>query len=241
MSLLARVGRALQPPRHSEPDGATAYGMAGEALAREVMDRDGYFAVYNRIVPHPEQSGRFLEADAIIYAEGSLFCVEVKRYRGTLGWCDEGGKRRLVQLKPGNYGEGIFEQTHPDPLGKTKFYIHSLKDHLSKVDERFSRLYFHPLVAFVTEDCEISGVRDFDAGYVGLGELAAFVSYNSNERFAERKSRWIVERLSGLAGWDRVITAGGGEHYGILGGQSLTLQDRHAGAGGEIWRQVLGG
>lgn len=225
MSLLARIGRALQAPRRSEPDEATAYGMAGEALALDLMDRDGYFAVHNRIVPHPEQSRRFLEADAIIYAEGSLFCVEVKRYRGTLGWLDDGGKRRLLQLKPGNYGEGVFEQTHPDPLGKTKFYIHCLKDHLSGVDERFSRLYFRPLVAFVTEDCEISGVRDFDAGYVGLGELAAFVSYNRNERFAERKSRWIVDGLSELAGWDRLITAGGAEHYGILGGRLLTLQD----------------
>lgn len=90
MSLLARIGRAVQVPRLSEPDGATSYGMAGEALARDLMDRDGYFAVYNRIVPHPEQEGRFLEADAIIYAEGSLFCVEVKRYRGTLEWSHKG-------------------------------------------------------------------------------------------------------------------------------------------------------
>lgn len=83
MSLLARIGRALQVPRRSEPDGATAYGMAGETRARDLTDRDGYFAVHNRIVPHPQQRGMFLEADAIIYAEESLFCVEVKRYRRT--------------------------------------------------------------------------------------------------------------------------------------------------------------
>lgn len=205
--------------------------MRGEELARRHLHREDYQVIHNPIVPHPAKAGQFLETDAIVYGEGSLFCVEVKRYRGWLHWSYAGnGKRELLQRKPGNYGEAVFDHRHPDPLARTKSYINNLKRHLSGVDERFGRLYFILVVAFVTEDCEIGGVHDFEGGYIALAELEAFISNSRNEQFAGRKSRWIVEGLSGLAGWDRVITRGGAEHYGVLGGEGVTLLD---GSGGK--------
>lgn len=70
-----------------------------------------------------------------------------------------------------------------------------------------------------------SRTSPFEGGYIPVSELEAFIRANGNERFADRKSRWIVEGLGGLPGWDRVIDSGGAEHYGILAGEGLTLAD----------------
>lgn len=230
MSLLARIGRALQSPRHVAVDGAKAYGAAGETMARHVLDGTDYYACYNPIVPHPEKAGKFLETDAIVYGEGSLFCVEAKRYRGALEWSYRSdGSRRLLKYKAGNYGEGVFERSFPDPLAKTKFYISILKRYLARVDDRFGRLYFHPVVAFVGEKGEISGVRCFDEGYIGLEELAGFIQSRRNDRFAARRSRWIVEGLENLPGWDVVTCSDGERHYGTLAGEGIALDEPSGG------------
>lgn len=226
MSLLARIGRALQSPRRIPVDGAKSYGAGGEEMTRCVLDGTGYYVRYNPVVPHPERPGGFLETDAIVYGEGSLFCVEAKRYRGRLAWSyRQDGKRDLLKYKTGNYGEGIFEESHPDPLARTKFFISQLKRTLAEEDERFGRLYFHPVVAFAGDEGKISEVHCFEDGYVTLGELPAFIHSWRNERFADRRSRWIVDGLEGLPGWDRVIDRQGVEHYGVLGGQGVTLLD----------------
>lgn len=169
MSVLARIGRALQRPRRIELDGATRYGMRGEELAQRYLNKEDYQVVHNPIVPHPREARQYLETDAIVYAEGSVFCVEIKRYRGRLQWSrSANGKHQLIQYKPGNYGEAVFERTHPDPLAKTKFYINNLKRFLSRVDGRFGTLYFTPVVAFITEDCEIDEVHDFEGVKSGV-------------------------------------------------------------------------
>lgn len=225
MSILARIGRALQRPRRVPVDGAVAYGAAGERMTRDVLEDTGYHVCFNPIVPHPEKPGRFLETDAIVYGEGSLFCVESKRYRGDLAWSyKKDGKRNLVKHKAGNYGEGIFEKSYPDPLAKTKFFISCLKRALAEEDERFGRLYFHPVVAFAGDEGEISGVCSFEEGYVALPELPEFIYSRRNERFSSRRSRWIADGLEKLASWDVVIGRDGQRHYGTLVGEGLSLR-----------------
>ena len=55
---------------------------------------------------------------------------------------------RILQEKVGNYGEGIFTKEYPNPLKKTRYFLHRLKDYLSTRDTRFQRLHIIPVVGF---------------------------------------------------------------------------------------------
>ena len=240
MGILKRLTRALDALSNVRLDEVSAYGARGEATAQGVLSGEDYYSFFNRIIPHPRERGRFLETDAIIYAEGNVFCVEVKRYKGKIYFprktrevqrrknllifdyeaeemvTDGYDESRIIKEKMGNYGEGVFRKEFPNPLKKTKYYIHHLKQFLSRIDERFSGLFIIPVVGFSDAETDILAIHSMDQGLVYVSEIPGFIKCHRNERFANSPSRWIVDGLRQLPTWDRIQTRENEWLHGII-------------------------
>jgi hypothetical protein len=61
--------------------------------------------VANPVLLHPDGI-HFLESDFLLYAAGTLFCLEIKNYKGTIYYADD-NQAQIVQQKIGRYGEEI--------------------------------------------------------------------------------------------------------------------------------------
>ena len=230
MGTWRRLIRSLDALSNIRLDEVSAYGAEGEEQAQGFLAEEGYYSFFNRIIPHPQKQGVFLETDAIIYGEGNVFCVEIKRYKGRiyfppkskvvkvskkfLFWDYETEKTvfdgydnsRIVKAKEGNYGEGVFYKEFANPLGKTRYYIHHLKQFLSKIDQRFSRLFIIPVVGFSDTESDISAIRSLEEGLVYISEIPEFIRQHRNERFAASPSQWIIDSLGQVPTWDRILT-----------------------------------
>jgi hypothetical protein len=56
-------------------------GIAGEKYASQFLDPAAVAAfVANPVLPHPNNGRKYLETDLLVYAAGTLFCVEIKNY-----------------------------------------------------------------------------------------------------------------------------------------------------------------
>jgi|GEM_PF-1177252 len=230
MSTWRRLVRVLDALSNIKQDEVSVYGAEGEEQAREFLAEEGYYSFFNRIIPHPQKRGAFLETDAIIYGEGNVFCVEVKRLKGKiyfptkskvvkvnkrfLFWnyeteevvADGYDTSRIVKAKVGNYGEGMFYKEFANPLGKTRYYIHHLKQFLSVIDQRFSHLFIIPVVGFSDTESDISAIHSMEEGLVYISEIPEFIRQHRNERFAKLPSQWIVDGLGWVPTWDRILT-----------------------------------
>ena len=85
MSLVKRFIRYFQTNRASELEMRDLVGIAGEHYASQFLDPTVVAAyVANPVLPHPNNGQKYLETDLLVYAAGTLFCVEVKNYRGVI-------------------------------------------------------------------------------------------------------------------------------------------------------------
>ncbi len=230
MSIWQRLKRVFDALSSVELDEVSKYGAIGEKYAQGILSEDRWYTFFNRIIPHPQKKNAFLEADAIIYAEGNIFCVEIKRYKGRIyfpekyktvkvkkkfllwnyeteesvfnGYDDS----KIVKAKEGNYGEGVFYKEFPNPLKKTKYFIYNLKQYLSRIDDRFSRIYIIPIVGFSDTESDISGIHSVKDGIVYISEIPEVIKYHRNEKFANSPSKWIINSLKNIPTWDLILT-----------------------------------
>ena len=83
MSLVKRFIRLLQASSVRELQMRDLVGIVGEQYAAQFLDPTVVTAyVANPVLPHPNNGQKYLETDLLVYAAGTLFCVEVKNYRG---------------------------------------------------------------------------------------------------------------------------------------------------------------
>jgi len=216
MSVWQRLKRVIDTLSNIQLDDVSIYGAIGEKNAQSIISsKNKWDYVFNRIIPHPRKKNAFLEIDAVIYADGNVFCVEIKRYKGKIYFskrCNEKGifigndRSRIVIEKEGNHGEGIFYKEFPNPLNKTKYFIYNLKQYLSKIDNRFSRLCINPIVGFSDKESDISAIRSIKDGIGYISEIPKVVKYHRNEKFAHYPFNWIIDGLKKLPTWDFVLT-----------------------------------
>lgn len=247
MSFLDRLTRAFSTLSQVELDDRSRFGALGEQYAAQVIHDGESFWIHNPIIPHPTKPGYTLETDFLVYTRGNLFCVEIKTYKGRLsyppryrtvsieqrGWRglravpqtarDGYDDTRIVQEKVGNYGEGIFTTEHPNPLKKTRYFVHRLKDYLSKRETRFQRLHIIPVVGFA-DQTDISAIRSFETGMISVSELPAFFDRHTHPKFARNPSPWILEGLRWIPTWDLILTTKNEWINGIIQDRDLTFR-----------------
>ncbi|VVB94316.1 Nuclease-related domain protein [uncultured archaeon] len=240
MSIWQRLNRVFDALSNIELDEVSRYGAIGEEYAQSILSEDNCYTFINRIIPHPQKKTVFLEIDTIIYAEGNVFCVEIKNYKGKiyfperyktievekkfLFWkystvesvFDGYDDSKIVKEKEGNYGEGVFYMEFSNPLKKTKYFIYHLKQYLSKFDSRFSHLYIIPIVGFSDTESDISAIHSVKNGMVYVSEIQEVIKYYRNEKFANSPSTWIVNGLKKIPSWDIILTRKNERLYGII-------------------------
>jgi hypothetical protein len=122
MSLVKRFIRYLQTNRASELQMRDLVGIAGEQYAAKFLDPTAVASyVANPVLPHPNNGQKYLETDLLVYAAGTLFCVEIKNYRGVISHASASDPGQIVQQKIGRYGEAISRkapsESHPPGEG----------------------------------------------------------------------------------------------------------------------------
>ncbi|MBV9232017.1 MAG: NERD domain-containing protein [Chloroflexi bacterium] len=221
-------------------------GDQAEMYVRQVISSHGEGTLFRGpLVPSIDSRGcinGYREADFLVYTQGTVFCIEVKYYSGTItylpvyrpqqvwngysygqqnvfcGYDDS----KILQVKQGKRGESI-EATYPNPLKKTKNFINLLKKYVGRVEPRFQRLFLIPVVCF-GEKADIRAIYDFQAGIIHIEHLPMFFDQHRNPQFATTPSPWITETiLNKIPNWDRVQTTSGEWVNGILGEHYLTF------------------
>src|SRR5919199_920693 len=117
MSLRRRLQRVLDTVPSIELDEGSRFGADAEEDAERVLARTGGAVIRNPVLPHPRKAGAFLESDFLLYVQGCLFVVEIKSLRGRIAFAPGDGvgtpdRTRIVQAKPGNYGESDISAIH---------------------------------------------------------------------------------------------------------------------------------
>lgn len=231
MSFWDRIGRAFEALDDQAHYGLEAVVQSGLASGRRSLQDGGYHAWFDPIVPG--RDGSPFSVPAVVFAEGSLFCVDIRRWRGSLSfspiteevvvpvqkrflfWTYDGqevqkrtvgfDRSKIVQEKEGNYGEDVFYKTHRHPLGKPKAFIHALKDHLGRKEARWQRLRIYPVASFHGEEVDLGEVHSLEDGVISLNDFPRLAEYRRNQRFLHPSS-WILAGLNALPTWDRLIT-----------------------------------
>ena len=248
MSLFQRITRAFHTLSTIELDEQSRFGALGELYAEQILDDGQAICINNPIMPHPTKPGLFLESDFLIYTQGNLFCVEIKRYKGRLyypprervgqispprgplshpplqGFDDS----IIIQEKVGNYGEGIFLKEHRNPLRKTRYFIHHLKDYLCTIDARCKKVYIIPVVGF-SELADISAIYDIEAGMISTSQLPTFFERHSGPAAAAPPPSWLRSALYRVPTWDLILTTRNEWINGVITDHELLFQgtDRH--------------
>lgn len=218
MSLIRRVKRYLQAERLPQLAMVDRVGIDGEYYAGEFLRPPLVVTrIANPVLPHPNGSQLFLESDFLVYAAGTVFCVEIKNYRGII-FPAENYPSQIVQQKIGRYGEEIPAKWHRNPLQQAKGFIFRLKQYLAAhVNARFGNLYIVPVAAFVrNQDTDISRIWNPKHGIIYVDELPQFLCANGNPRFAAKPSRWLLDGLEKVPRADVMVTASGDIFRGFL-------------------------
>ncbi len=228
MSFWNRLGRVFEALDDKSRYGADAFGRKGVLEGQSRLGEDGLKAWIDPVVTG--RNGKPFSIPALVWGEGSLFCVDFRHWVGRLEFkavtktievkekvlfwdvTREEEERvgtdytQIVKTKDGNWGEGSFEMTFKHPLTKPKAYIHALKSELAKQDDRWARFPIHPVVCFAGEHIDLGGVHSLSRGLIYPGELPEFIRQKQNEKFVGRPSTWMIRSLDGLSTWDRVQT-----------------------------------
>ena len=192
------------------------------------MEESGQQVWFDPVVPG--RDGRPFSIPAIIWAEGSLFIVDFRRWKGSLSfhtktaqvkvkknflwWDYETTEERVIGLdtskivkrKDGNYGEDTFVSTMNNPVARPTAFLHALKNWLGERDSRWKRLKLHPVVAFIDDETKLGPVRSIESGIVMLADLPELVRDRRNDQFLGAPAPWISEALDTLPSWDRLVT-----------------------------------
>ncbi|WP_165423062.1 nuclease-related domain-containing protein [Ktedonosporobacter rubrisoli] len=222
-------------------------GDQAEMYARQIISRYGEGVLLRGpLVPSIDSYGRidgYRESDFLVYTQGTVFCVEVKHYAGTITYLPRYAPRqmgysygfrnqrviasydtsKLLQIKQGRRGETV-EKTYLNPLKKTRSFILLLKKYVGRIEPRFQRLYIIPVVCF-SHQADIRAIYNFQEGMIQIEQLPDFFLQHRNERFAAQPSPWIAETiLNKIPNWDRVLTTNGEWINGILVEPYLTFR-----------------
>jgi hypothetical protein len=243
VSVWRRLQRALDTVPSIELDDGSRFGADGEDDAERVLAGTGGHVTRNPVLPHPRKAGAFLESDFLLYAQGCLFVVEIKSLRGRISFAPVDGaaspdRTRIVQAKPGNYGEGVFCKEYPNPLAKTRSFIHHLRDYLAHSDPRFRGLTMVPVVGFSALS-DISAVHGFEEGMLHVWEIPSFVAARATGRSGAPPPGWVVEGLARVPTWDRVQTTRGEWINGVLVDEAFVFQEPDSGPCSVPYAEIL--
>jgi hypothetical protein len=128
-----------------------------------------------------------------------------------------------LKQKEGNYGEDTFYKTLRNPKGKVTGYTMALKNYLANVEIKWKKAWIYPLVVFVGGDVDLGQLHSFENGMIYLADFPDYVKFRRNEKFAKFPSKWIVDGLSSLPTWDRVITRTNEPFQGFLQEKLITV------------------
>jgi hypothetical protein len=207
MSLIRRFKRYFQAEHVPQLAMIDRAGIGGEQYADQFLEPPLVVSrIANPVLLHPDGL-HFFESDFLVYAAGTLFCLEIKNYKGTIYYANDDGAQ-IVQQKIGRYGEEIPAKWHRNPLRQAKSFVFHLKRYLAThVDKRFAGLYIVPVAAFVRNgDTDIGPIWNGDEGIVYVDELPSFFQAKYNPKFAERPSRWIIDGLEKVPRPDVMVT-----------------------------------
>ena len=231
---------------HSDERERARIGDQAEMYVRQVISSYGEGTLLRGpLIPNIDNYGRvdgFRESDFLVYTQGTVFCIEVKYYAGTItylplysssqAWYGNASTTqrvfqgydtsKIMQVKSGRHGE-LIEKTYNNPLKKTKSFIGLLKKFVAHLEPRFQRLFIIPVVCF-DKQADIRAIYNFQEGIIQIEQLPTFFLQHRNEQFASRPSPWISETiLNKIPNWDRVQTTGGEWINGILVEPHLTF------------------
>ncbi|OMH41219.1 nuclease-related domain-containing protein [Desulfurobacterium indicum] len=202
----------------------------------------------NRLIPDKKNYRWFGEIDAVIYGEGNVYCVEVKRYKGIIDFLQK--KRvitkkslifkREIEIESGEIDDSkivVYRKTYdyedskiyPNPMLRTKSRIEKLKEYLISKDRRFVKVAFIPVVAFCDGDSDISKIHSFDKGFIYVSEILDFIKFCKNKRFAEVYQSWIKDGIESLPTWDYIKNTEGEWIYGELVEDEFSCKTREDG------------
>ncbi|WP_457570162.1 nuclease-related domain-containing protein [Desulfurobacterium sp.] len=222
----------------SKPPGKSfrsRYGEAAEDYLRSILSKSGYVYYFNKLIPGKKNYKWFGEIDAVIYGEGNIYCVEVKRYKGTIAFpqkvkvitkkslffkreveieSEEVDYSKIVVYRNTDDYENL--KPHPNPMLRTKYRARKLKEYLISRDRRFIKVAFIPVVAFCDGDSDISRIHSFDKGFIYISEILDFINFHKNEKFAGIYQSWIKDGIESLPTWDYIRNTEGEWIYGEL-------------------------
>jgi len=226
MSLFRRIKRYLQAEPYSQLAMADRLGIGGEQYSAQFLTPPlvvSYIA--NPVLPHPKNANLFLESDFFLYAAGTLFCVEIKNYRGII-YAADGNPGQIVQQKIGRYGEEIPARMHQNPLRQAKSFIFHLKRYLAtQVDPRFNSVFIVAVAAFVRNgDTDISPIWNSSEGIIYVDELPAFFHSKRHPKYTEKPSTWVLNGMQWVPRPDVIVTLAGDELRGFLTHTHLTFK-----------------
>jgi len=208
-------------------DDVSVFGLIGEQHFAQIIAPD--YVRANPIVPHPDRDTRpklmdhYLEADFLLYTRGVLFCIEIKRWRGTVAYvpgcgsldrcpvfpegpCSRRAERCLLQIRPPK-GERVHRRGSPrddekvyhrSPLDKTTF-IRGMKKYLARPDI-FDRVPIK-VIALFDKEANIDDIVRAD-GHIGafMDYADMFARHGMTDDVACPAS--IREQLERLPTWD---------------------------------------
>lgn len=203
-----------------EPDNKELFGFAAESILQKFLTQKNYTAFYNRILKSPYNKHHFLEIDAIIYHNNTIFCVEMKNYKGTIYYAanfqndtfDSYKTNTIIQLKTDKHLNQKFK-TLPNPLDKTKFFTKQLRNYLLHFDNRFSTVKFKSVVVFLDSSTNIDNIQSFKEGLIYFSQLEDFIKKQSQN---STNYSWVLDYLEKLPTFDQVITANNQVIQGIV-------------------------
>ncbi|OSS42147.1 hypothetical protein DESAMIL20_1700 [Desulfurella amilsii] len=203
-----------------EPSDQELFGFAAESILQKILTQKNYTAFYNRILKSPYNKHRFLEIDAIIYHNNTIFCVEMKNYKGTIYYAanfqndtfDSYKTNTIIQLKTDKHLNQTFKAL-PNPLDKTKFFTKQLRKYLLRFDNRFSTIKFKSVVVFLDSSTNIDGIQSFEEGLIYFSQLEDFLEQQSQNG---TNNAWVLDYLEKLPTFDKIITVNNQTIQGIL-------------------------
>jgi hypothetical protein len=229
MSILRRIKRYVRAQRIPELSTMDRVGMGGEQYADQFLVHPLVLSrIANPVLPHPSVPNLFLESDFLVYAAGTLFCLEIKNYKGII-YYPNADKAQIVQQKIGRYGENIPAKWHRNPLHQVTGFIFRLKQYLgAHVDPRFAGLYIVPVVAFVrNDDTDISSIWNLSEGMLYVDEISTFFYEKRNPKFLSRPSQWVLNGLQKVPRPDILITATGDVLHGFISHSHLSFKENN--------------
>ncbi len=212
-----------------EPTGQEIFGFSAEKVLQNLLNEKQYVSFFNRILKNPYNKHLFLEIDAIVYYKNTIFCIEIKNYKGTIyyaanskdGTFESYKDNKIIQLKTDIHLRQTYKEL-PNPFNKTKFFTKQLKEYLRKLDKRFSKVKFQSVVVWVDSSTNIENIHSFDDGIIYLSQLCDFIEQKSA---SGENDSVIVKILENLPSFDKIITTHNYTISGILMDNTILLKE----------------